>query len=408
MDQMRTSIVLALLATVLPAQPGGKLPVIAGNHQIYVMVEPDGTVKTWGNPSSDLSIGDGVVKTGIKVDVPQTLPGIRNAVSAAVGEEHALILLADGTVVGWGRNWQCEVGNGNLAKKPRAGDGLPTATTPVAVTGLRNVKQIFAGDEISGAILADGTVRLWGKGTRASSADDVLAAGNDRMSCVPVPRPAEELTGATQLALAPTHALALREDGTVLAWGRNDVGQLGDGTQESRVRPVQVAGITNAVWIAANHNISVAVLADGTVRTWGDNINGHLGDPKTASANPPQRYHLTPFAVPGIAGARSVNAGLGFVIVHLKDGTLRGFGEGYYGGLGNGNYGDWTASPQAPKGLGPVLVHYVAGRRNFAIRADGTVMAWGPIDMMTPAGQKPYSTTPIPVFTASPVRDPIR
>jgi alpha-tubulin suppressor-like RCC1 family protein len=66
------------------------------------MVDPDGGVKTWGS-ASGISIGDGLTG-GARVDAPKSLPGIRTAVSAAVGDSHALILLSDGTVLAWGRN----------------------------------------------------------------------------------------------------------------------------------------------------------------------------------------------------------------------------------------------------------------------------------------------------------------
>jgi len=55
--------------------------------------------------------------------------------------------------------------------------------------------------------------------------------------------------------------------------------------------------------------------------------------------------------------AKSIQIGNGPVIAHLKDGTLRGWGEGYYGGLGNGSSDDFFTRPQIPRGLGPVLAH---------------------------------------------------
>jgi len=118
----------------------------------------------------------------------------------------------------------------------------------------------------------------------------------------------------------------------------------------------------------------------------------------TNSDDPEKKYHLTPYRVPGITTAQSLRIGLGFVMVQLKDGTLRGWGEGYYGGLGNGSSDNWFPRPQIPKGLGPVLDFFVAARRVFAIRADGTVMGWGPLNMMTLSGHKGNVFLPIAVF----------
>jgi hypothetical protein len=74
------------------------------------------------------------------------------------------------------------------------------------------------------------------------------------------------------------YSLALRNDGTVWAWGDNYEGQLGDGTSTDRSTPVQVTGLTDATAIAAGSWHSLAVRADGTVWAWGDNYFGQLGD----------------------------------------------------------------------------------------------------------------------------------
>ena len=84
------------------------------------------------------------------------------------------------------------------------------------------------------------------------------------------------------------HSLAVREDGTVWAWGLNASGQLGDGTTTDRMIPVQVAGLTEAVAVAARGNFSLALRGDGTVWAWGDNSSGELGDGRTARSTPVQ------------------------------------------------------------------------------------------------------------------------
>lgn len=82
-------------------------------------------------------------------------------------------------------------------------------------------------------------------------------------------------------------------------------------------------------------------------------------------------------------------------IVQLADGTLRGWGVGYYGALGDGQYASFTAKPHPPTGLGPVLVHYMSGTASYAIRADGTVMAWC---IPVPGTQSKFVLVPTPAF----------
>jgi alpha-tubulin suppressor-like RCC1 family protein len=84
------------------------------------------------------------------------------------------------------------------------------------------------------------------------------------------------------------------------------------------------------------------------------------------------------------------------VIAHLADGTLRGWGSGYFGVLGDGEYSTFSARPRSPKGLGPVLAHYMSGSSSYAIRRDGSVLAWG---IPSTGGSVDFVLVPTPVFT---------
>jgi len=84
-------------------------------------------------------------------------------------------------------------------------------------------------------------------------------------------------SGFIRIETGETHVLAIRADGTVWAWGRNDGGQLGDGTRIDRYVPTQVLGVYNAIDIAAGRGVSVALISDGTVWGWGNNHAESLG-----------------------------------------------------------------------------------------------------------------------------------
>jgi len=349
----------AAFGGALRAQTPGRLPVIAGNDLVHVLVELDGTVKTWGDPkrmSTSPSLGDGL-KPGAEVVEPRLLDGVRDIVDAVAGKTQVLLLKRDGTVLAWGYNSECEVGTG---------DGKRTYA-PVPIAGLRHVKQIAAGTNVSGAVLEDGTVWLWGWGQKGQLANGLWGW---QTPCAPVPTKVEGLTGVKQLSLGDVSAVALKDDGTVWGWGTNKNGELCDGTTEHRPRPAPMPGIANAVSAVVNYN-TIIVLADGTVRMCGLNEHNALGDPAEEGGS-----HLTPYKVPGLAGVRSARMNHTTTIVQLKDGSLRGWGMGYYGALGDGGYGAFGATPHAPTGLGPVLVHYMSGTASYAIRADGTVMVW--------------------------------
>jgi len=347
------------------AQSPKHLPVIAGNGLVHVLVEADGTVKTWGDPHAmdpSPSLGDGVKPSATpEVKTPRLLAGVRGVVDAAVSVSHVLLLKADGTVLAWGDNDNCQLGPGDSK----------TRLAPVPVQGLRNVTQVVVAEAESGAVLADGTVWLWG--------------GRD--GCAKGPSKVEGLTGVKRLSFDGASALVRKDDGTVWAWGKNNRGGLCDGTKEARPQPVQVKGITNAVDAVIDGN-SIIVLADGSIRMCGSNIDAALADYSGA------KEHLTPFQVPGITGVRSARTDGATTIVMLKDGTLRGWGNGYYGALGDGHGDRPSARPIAPIGVGPVLAHYTSGSGSYAIRADGTVMVWG--IPAAPGGKTEFVLTPIP------------
>ncbi|KKT02299.1 MAG: hypothetical protein UV78_C0050G0001, partial [Parcubacteria group bacterium GW2011_GWA2_43_17] len=104
------------------------------------------------------------------------------------------------------------------------------------------------------------------------------------------------LAKGSPIAGGGNHSIALLFDGTVKAWGRNTIGQLGDGTTTNRTTPVSVSGISTAVAIAGGEAHSIALLSDGTVKAWGNNGYCQLGDGTTTD-------RTTPVSVSGISTA---------------------------------------------------------------------------------------------------------
>ena len=95
------------------------------------------------------------------------------------------------------------------------------------------------------------------------------------------------ITGVKAISAGDSHTVALKNDGTVLAWGLNSSGQLGDGTTTDSYTPVQVSGLTDGIAISAGDLHTVALKNDGTVWAWGLNHSGQLGDGTTIGRNTP-------------------------------------------------------------------------------------------------------------------------
>ena len=362
----------------LNAQAADRLPVIAGAMKVYVLVEADGTVKTWGSPhdAEGPYLGDGTDGYVAPRDEPTLLAGVQGIVNAAVGPQHVLLLKRDGTVLAWGRNNACEVGSGDDKQR----------LTPVLVAGgLHGVVQVDAAEAVSGAVQGDGTVWMWGGNQGGVLANGQSGFGAD---CAKSPVKVEGLTGVKRIAVDSANTIALKEDGTVWGWGMNKVGQLCDGTTEKRLHPVQMQGITNAVDIANGGGNTVVLRADGTVWMCGQGGEAMNQNEKENTS------HSTPFKVPGVSNAVAVRSVGGATMVRLRDGTLLGWGNGIFGILGDGNGDNHRVKPRAPKGLGPVLAHYYASNSAFALKADGTVMAWG----IWGGDNVGWITKPMPLF----------
>ena len=176
---------------------------------------------------------------------------------------------------------------------------------------------------MSYALLADGTVRAWGGGANGELGNGSLTARQTR------PVSVSGLSGVVALAGGRNHAVALRSDGTIMTWGLNTSGQLGDGTKTSRSTPVQVSGVSTAVAVAAGADHSVALLSDGRVLTWGEAGRGQLGNGSTTD-------RTTPVQVTGLPAVVSLGCGRDHTHVVTSAGELWAWGQNDYGQLGDG------------------------------------------------------------------------
>ena len=219
------------------------------------------------------------------------------------------------------------------------------------------------------------------------------------------------LAATPMIAAGWSHTIALKSDGTVVAWGDNGDGQLGNGTTTASVTPAVVGGLSNVVAVAAGRYHSAALKSDGTVMTWGANTNGQLGNGSTTRSTTPQ-------AVPDLTGVIAVAAGNSHTVALKSDGTLMAWGDNTNGQLGDGaalsapstsapttTTTTTTTStkpgslpptytpaivkqpvvepiarnpkPVAVVGLSEVVAIAAGGAHTVALKSDGTVRAWG-------------------------------
>ena len=189
----------------------------------------------------------------------------------------------------------------------------------------------------------------------------------------------------------------LGEGGTIQCWGKNSVGQLGNGTRTHSSTPVPVKGITNATAVATGVDHSCAVLSDHTIWCWGNNNIGQLGNgiaipsgsrlPPLDDSEPGYKPIPTPepVQVSNITTAMAVSAGNYYGCAVLSDGTIWCWGSNSSGKLGNGTAAPFPSSSTPVKVNGiPARATAVAtgyGTESFghtcALLQNGTIWCWG-------------------------------
>ena len=255
---------------------------IACGDSHYLALKKDGSVWAWGiNEQGQL--GNNTFKSS---QTPVKVAGLSNIIAIAGGTYHSLALKSDGTVWAWGDNTGGQLGDGSMV----------TRNKPVQVAGLKGVVAISGGILHSLALRYDGTVWAWG-----SNAWKQL--GNDSILSKTQPVQVPGLTNIIAIAAGGFHNIALKADRTIWTWGNNNEGELGDGTAANqgkssndtttcKATPVQIPRLTGIEAIAAGGNHALAIKTDGTIWAWGDNYSGQIGDGTLIERNTPVQVNL--------------------------------------------------------------------------------------------------------------------
>jgi alpha-tubulin suppressor-like RCC1 family protein len=329
---------------------------------------PAGCVETFSFEGGALTRIDGIAANQpaggwkLSLDAGPESPATGQAVG--FGKVVGLRLEGRGTVSAWGRDHRGQLGLGTTAA--RRFDPLPSPALGEAADAAIGLEHslVLAGN---GALLASGENDLGqlGDGTEAASATPVRPA---------LPDDAE----VTAVAAGESHSLALLEDGRVFAWGENEFGQLGDGSEEAALAPVEVdlSGFDSPpVDVFAANWSSYALLEDGALLGWGRNSGGQLGDGSEEQKLTPVAADLSGFA----AGVESAAVGDDNVLALLGDGELVGWGANFTGQVGDGT----EVNRPAPVAVdvsefGSPVAEVSLGRdHSLALLADGRVLAWG-------------------------------
>jgi alpha-tubulin suppressor-like RCC1 family protein len=342
----------------------------AGDYH-NVALRSDGSLWVWGrNDFGQLGVGDLVAK-----ETPSQLGSDNDWISTAAGAFHTLGVKVNGSVFAWGSNYFGQVGDGTTT--------LRSAPVQVLIPDGgghfdNDWVAIDAGGFHSLALKSNGTLWAWGEnlsgqlGTFATDScfliDDCQKSPR-RLGSTPTGPGTEN--SWSQFAAGYVHSVALKSDGSLWTWGRNDVGQLGDGTVIQRDSPVHIPISSNWTTVAAGGSHTVAVQSDADIFAWGSNEFGQLGD-GTASTERLVPTNIDENAIRWVSASTQGN----FTVAIRADGSMWAWGENQFGQLGDGTTVDREFAARV--GTDKDWVAVAAGPTHvIALKANGAVYGWG-------------------------------
>ncbi|RYD83499.1 MAG: hypothetical protein EOP84_07805, partial [Verrucomicrobiaceae bacterium] len=260
-------------------------------------------------------IGDGDIETNknspVEIDRSGFLAG-KTVIAVSAGDRFSLALCSDGTVAAWGLNTAGQLGNGTLEQS-----NFPAAVDVSGSLAGKTVVQISAGFRHSVALCSDGTLFTWGRDVAFPTPVDVNGVLAGRT--------------VTGISAGRDFTLAVCSDGKVVAWGVNSVGQLGNNATTASDVPVAVVDTgallgRKVIAVSAGNSCSLATCEDGSLVSWGGNPTGMLGNGTKTNSKVPVT----------VAGRKvsGVSAGISHVMAVVQDGRLAAWGSFYSSAFG--------------------------------------------------------------------------
>ncbi len=297
-----TQVGISTSTLKIAAQNRGTIRSVSAGEHHSLILKTDSTLWSTGQNTFG-QLGDG---TTTNTTTPVQI--MSDVISVSAGSFNSLIVKSDNTLWATGQNDQGQLGDGTTSNQ----------LTPVQT--MSNVQSVSAGAFHSVMLGTDSTLMAtglntfgqFGNGTTMQSHSFTVAA----LSSGPL---------VTDVATGYGHSLFVKDDGTLWSIGRNDYGQLGEGTNTNRSTPIQIMSDVQSVSAGSIH--SLILKTDNTLWAVGDNRYGQLGDGTFISKSVPVQV---------MSNVKSVSGGGYFSLIVKMDNTLWATGSNIFGNLGNG------------------------------------------------------------------------
>ena len=281
-------------------------------------------------------------------------------------DNFTVCLKSDGTVWASGINNYGQLGDGSNTSK--------NIMVPVKSTDgiLSDVKEIAVGLNHAAALKNDGTVWAWGYNIYGQLGDNTTMNRNIAVQTRGVSGVSQYLTDIVSIASGRHHVLAVKNDGTVYSWGSNEYGQLADVESITKhMRPIQVSGLTDITYIATGQYNSFAINSEGDAWGWGYNRYGALGIGTTELNN------YAPILINALSDIKMIKTGAHETLALTNTGNVLSAGRRDYISPVSSQTVLYNTVFAAVSGMDFIEKIECGFFFNMAIKTDGSVYAWG-------------------------------
>jgi alpha-tubulin suppressor-like RCC1 family protein len=287
---------------------------------------------------------------------------------------HNAAIRSDGYLFTWGVNLDGQLGLGDRINR----------SSPTQV-GISSWSLTSAGGNHTMAIKTDGTLFTWGRNAYGQLGISTGIGLPSRSSPIQI-----GFDNWTKVSAGLNHSMAIRQDGGLFTWGRNDFGQLGLNNRVNRSSPVQV-GTSSWSIISAGYSVSGAITNNNILFTWGNSFYGQLGTiltiPNISGLNRSSPVQVgnnlinvsSPVQI-GTSSWKFISSGLSHVMAISNENKLFTWGANSSGQLGLGtSVSSDVANRSSPTQVGMSSWNAIAsgGSHSVAIMSDQKLFAWG-------------------------------